>query len=85
MNQMPGMVNLGRREVSRSQSPIMTQESEPFHDPAPPTHQSMVMQITLCHWLCLVRHASVLCSVYCIVLAIFFFIICEFVCSVKQF
>uniref|UniRef100_A0A673MM76 Tonsoku-like protein n=1 Tax=Sinocyclocheilus rhinocerous TaxID=307959 RepID=A0A673MM76_9TELE len=41
MNQMPGMVNLGRREVSRSQSPIMTQESEPIHDPAPPTHQSM--------------------------------------------
>ncbi|XP_016133643.1 tonsoku-like protein [Sinocyclocheilus grahami] len=41
MNQMPGMVNLGRREVSRSQSPIMTQESEPIHDPAPPTHHSM--------------------------------------------
>ncbi|KAK2879094.1 hypothetical protein Q8A67_019885 [Cirrhinus molitorella] len=41
MNQMPGMVNLGRREVSRSQSPITTQESEPIHDPAPPTHQSM--------------------------------------------
>ncbi len=66
MNQMPGMVNLGRREVSRSQSPIMTQESEPIHDPAPPTHQSMVMQITLCRWLCLEQHASVLCSVYCI-------------------
>ncbi|XP_043119812.1 tonsoku-like protein isoform X2 [Puntigrus tetrazona] len=42
MNQMPGMVNLGRREVSRSQSPIMTQESEPIHDPAPPTHQPML-------------------------------------------
>uniref|UniRef100_A0A8C1S972 Tonsoku-like protein n=1 Tax=Cyprinus carpio TaxID=7962 RepID=A0A8C1S972_CYPCA len=41
MNQMPGMVNLGRREVSRSQSPIMTQESEPIHEHAPPTHQSM--------------------------------------------
>ncbi|XP_073683373.1 tonsoku-like protein [Garra rufa] len=41
MNQMPGMVNLGRREVSRSQSPITTHESEPIHDPAPPTHQSM--------------------------------------------
>uniref|UniRef100_A0A8C1G7H2 Tonsoku-like protein n=1 Tax=Cyprinus carpio TaxID=7962 RepID=A0A8C1G7H2_CYPCA len=53
MNQMPGMVNLGRREVSRSQSPIMTQESEPIHEHAPPTHQSMVMQTSLCHWLCL--------------------------------
>ncbi|KAK9959665.1 hypothetical protein ABG768_009773 [Culter alburnus] len=41
MNQLPGMVMLGRREVSRSQSPIMTQESDPIHDPAPPTHQSM--------------------------------------------
>ncbi|XP_026085940.1 tonsoku-like protein isoform X1 [Carassius auratus] len=41
MNQMPGMVNLGRREVSRSQSPIMTHESEPIHDHAPPTHQTM--------------------------------------------
>uniref|UniRef100_A0A8C2KWL6 Tonsoku-like protein n=1 Tax=Cyprinus carpio TaxID=7962 RepID=A0A8C2KWL6_CYPCA len=41
MNQMPGMVNLGRREVSRSQSPIMTQESEPIHEHAPHTHQSM--------------------------------------------
>uniref|UniRef100_A0A673MI92 Tonsoku-like protein n=1 Tax=Sinocyclocheilus rhinocerous TaxID=307959 RepID=A0A673MI92_9TELE len=49
MNQMPGMVNLGRREVSRSQSPIMTQESEPIHDPAPPTHQSMVMQNRTAH------------------------------------
>ncbi|ROJ78833.1 Tonsoku-like protein [Anabarilius grahami] len=41
MNQLPGMVMLGRREVSRPQSPIMTQESDPIHDPAPPTHQSM--------------------------------------------
>ncbi|XP_051724772.1 tonsoku-like protein isoform X4 [Ctenopharyngodon idella] len=41
MNQLPGMVMLGRREVSRSQSPTMTQESDPIHDPAPPTHQSM--------------------------------------------
>uniref|UniRef100_A0A672S802 Tonsoku-like protein n=1 Tax=Sinocyclocheilus grahami TaxID=75366 RepID=A0A672S802_SINGR len=41
MNQMPGMVNLGRREVSRSQSPIMTQESGPIHNPALPVHKSV--------------------------------------------
>lgn len=41
MNQLPGMVMLGRREVSRSQSPIMTQESDHIQEPAPPSHQAM--------------------------------------------
>ncbi|KAI7804959.1 tonsoku-like protein, partial [Triplophysa rosa] len=37
MNHLPGMVMLGRREVSRSQSPTMTQDP----DPAPLSHQPM--------------------------------------------
>lgn len=37
MNQLPGMVMLGRREVSRSQSPNTTQDP----DPAPPSYQPM--------------------------------------------
>ncbi|KAA0710863.1 Tonsoku-like protein NF-kappa-B inhibitor-like protein 2 [Triplophysa tibetana] len=37
MNHLPGMVMLGRREVSRSQSPTMTQDP----DPAAPSHQPM--------------------------------------------
>ncbi|XP_051578042.1 tonsoku-like protein isoform X1 [Myxocyprinus asiaticus] len=43
MNQLPGMVMLDRREVSRSQSPVTTQEPDPIHDPVPPTHQPLTV------------------------------------------
>ncbi|TRY91787.1 hypothetical protein DNTS_021911 [Danionella cerebrum] len=41
MNQLPGMLMLGRREVSRAQSPIATQDSEPVYESAPPSHQTV--------------------------------------------
>ncbi|XP_051503112.1 tonsoku-like protein [Myxocyprinus asiaticus] len=56
MNQLPGMVMLGRREVSRSQSPVTTQEPDSMHDHVPLTHQPMtVLQNRTAHVLAPIR------------------------------